>query len=665
MDGAEEHTAGGLAHHLSGGQVGDGHQGLAHQLLRLVELGNAGKNLPVGAGTVVQSEAQQLVALLHIFTGLHLHGPEFIFAEGVEIHAFFGVRLDFDGGLGLGQLFQSSQLLLHVDSGEQGRAGNRSHIRRQHAEFIQAVPIHGRTAQTAADFRSGVRHEGGQQACADPHGFQQIIQNPCQPGFVCLLLCQHPGSVLVDILVGTGDDLEDFRQRILEGKLLHLLLISIPKAGGHSQQLGIQFGVLLLPSRQSLAEVFQRHGNRTGHQIAQIVGKIHIDGVDQQLIGEVAVGAKGEGAQQEEPQGIHAEPLRQNVGIHHIALGLAHLAAVQQQPAVTKYLLGQGQVQAHQHGRPDDGVEPDNLLADEVDIRRPEVLQIVVFVVFKAQSRHVVKQGVNPHIHHMAGVEVHRHAPSETGTGYAQILQTGLDEVVHHLGNPAPGLQKIGVFQQILHPVSVLAEPEEVGLLLGLLNLAAAVGALAVHQLSIRPEGLAGLAVFAHILALVDVAVVVHLLEDLLDGLHMVVVGGADEPVIGDVHQLPQIQHAPLPEDDIVHKLLGSDSGGLGLVLDFLTVLVGAGEELYIVALQPLEPGHGIGGHGAVGVADMELCRGIIDGGGNIVITLAFLAHKKSSCKTGRRRKIKRRPGKTQGRQKLTRYHLASREISD
>ena len=47
------------------------------------------------------------------------------------------------------------------------------------------------------------------------------------------------------------------------------------------------------------------------------------------------------------------------------------------------------------------------------------------------------------------------------------------------------------------------------------------------------------------------------LLEDLLDGVHMVIVGGADEAVVGDVHQLPQIPDAPGAFHDAVHELLG------------------------------------------------------------------------------------------------------------
>ena len=65
--------------------------------------------------------------------------------------------------------------------------------------------------------------------------------------------------------------------------------------------------------------------------------------------------------------------------------------------------------------------------------------------------------------------------------------------------------------------------------------------------------------------------------------------------------------HAPGALDDVVDKLLGGDAGLLGLVLDLLAVLVGAGQEHDVVALQALVAGHGVGGHGAVGVADVQL----------------------------------------------------------
>ena len=62
----------------------------------------------------------------------------------------------------------------------------------------------------------------------------------------------------------------------------------------------------------------------------------------------------------------------------------------------------------------------------------------------------------------------------------------------------------------------------------------------------------------------------------------------------------------------------GVIAGRGGLVLDLLAVLVGAGQEHHVVALQPLVARHGVGGHGAVGVADVQLVRGVVDRRGDI-----------------------------------------------
>ena len=51
-------------------------------------------------------------------------------------------------------------------------------------------------------------------------------------------------------------------------------------------------------------------------------------------------------------------------------------------------------------------------------------------------------------------------------------------------------------------------------------------------------------------------------------------------------------------------------------------MFVGSGEEAHIIALEPLIPGHGVGGYGAVGVADVELVGGVVDGGRDIEFLL-------------------------------------------
>ena len=119
----------------------------------------------------------------------------------------------------------------------------------------------------------------------------------------------------------------------------------------------------------------------------------------------------------------------------------------------------------------------------------------------------------------------------------------------------------------------------------------------------------------ADVLALVDIALLVQLGKDLLAGLHVVVVGGADEAVVADVQQFPQILDGG---HDLVHILLGGHAGIGGLVLDLLAVLVGAGQEHDVVALHALETGQCVAGHGGVAVADVQLIAGVIDGGRDV-----------------------------------------------
>ena len=206
--------------------------------------------------------------------------------------------------------------------------------------------------------------------------------------------------------------------------------------------------------------------------------------------------------------------------------------------------------------------------------------------------------------------------------GVKAILQARIDEVVHHLVDAGTGQQEVGVDQQVAHAVGVLGQAEEVSLFLSIDDRTAAVRAAAVDQLTLGPEALTGGAVLALVGALVDVAVVVHLLEDLLDGLDMVVIRCADEAVVRNIHELPQIEDALFAADDVVDELLRGHARGLGLVLDLLAVLVGAGQEHDVIACQALVARHRVGRYGAVGVADVELVGGIVDGGRDIEFLL-------------------------------------------
>ena len=130
----------------------------------------------------------------------------------------------------------------------------------------------------------------------------------------------------------------------------------------------------------------------------------------------------------EVPHRIHTEQLHQIVGVDHIAQALGHLVALHQQPGVTEHLLGQLLAHAHKENGPINGVETNDVLADQMQIRRPELLILFVVIAIRviAAEGDIVAQGIQPHIGHMAGVKFHGNAPGKAGAGNAQILQTGL-----------------------------------------------------------------------------------------------------------------------------------------------------------------------------------------------------------------------------------------------
>ena len=79
-----EHSVRLQAHHFPGSQVGAGHHGLTHQLLRLIILMNARQNLPGLALAAVQGKAQQLLALGHRVASQNLGRDQLYLTEIVN-----------------------------------------------------------------------------------------------------------------------------------------------------------------------------------------------------------------------------------------------------------------------------------------------------------------------------------------------------------------------------------------------------------------------------------------------------------------------------------------------------------------------------------------------------------------------------------------------------
>ena len=217
--------------------------------------------------------------------------------------------------------------------------------------------------------------------------------------------------------------------------------------------------------RKHAARVLVAHGDGAVDKVAEDVGQIGIDSLAEQLVGQSAVAGKGHLVEQIVSDCVNAEQVDQMVGIDDIAAGFGHFVFAHHQPGVTEYLLGELYAQSHQHNGPVDGVESENILADEVDVGGPVFFELlaVLSVHVKAGECDVVAQCVDPYVDDVTGRKLNGNAPCEGGAGYAQILQAGTDEVVEHFVLSGFGLDELGVILDVFFQHgSVLGELEEV-----------------------------------------------------------------------------------------------------------------------------------------------------------------------------------------------------------
>ena len=80
-------------------------------------------------------------------------------------------------------------------------------------------------------------------------------------------------------------------------------------------------------------------------------------------------------------------------------------------------------------------MEADDIFSDQMQICRPVFFKLlrILSVTVISDSGNVVRQSVQPYIHNMFRIKVHRDPPFERCSGHTQILQSREQEVVHHL----------------------------------------------------------------------------------------------------------------------------------------------------------------------------------------------------------------------------------------
>ena len=162
--------------------------------------------------------------------------------------------------------------------------------------------------------------------------------------------------------------------------------------------------------------------------------------------------------------------------------------------------------------------------------------------------------------------------------------------------------------------VGVFAHAEEIRFLFGRFDFPAAIGAFAVDKLRGGPKRFAGGAVHAFVRPFINISLFVQLFEDLLA--FVVFVGSADEFVVRDVHEIPNIADLFC---DAVDELLGRNARRGGFLFDFLSVLVRARLKAYVIALVAFEARDRVRKDDFVGVPDVRFSGRIGDRRGDVV----------------------------------------------
>ena len=273
----------------------------------------------------------------------------------------------------------------------------------------------------------------------------------------------------------------------------------------------------------------------------------------------------------------------------------------------------------HQKRRPIDRVEAHDVLADDVQRRRPIALELFARGVGIADAGDVIGERVDPHIHDVLVVARHLDAPVEGGARDRQVLQAAAHEAGDFV-QPLLGQHVIRPFVELEQFVGVSREAEEIALLLHPLDRRAGLGreplaVLVELRLVLAVIGLVAHRVPAGIFVEIDVAVLLHRLPDRLRGAVVALFGGVDEVVVRAVEPLHhglEGRHVAVAQRPRAQALARRG------LLHLLAVLVGAGEEIDVVAVEPHEARDGVGGDRLIGVPDMRRPVRVGDRGGDV-----------------------------------------------
>ena len=256
-------------------------------------------------------------------------------------------------------------------------------------------------------------------------------------------------------------------------------------------------------------------------------------------------------------------------------------------------------------------MEAEDVLADQVADVRPEPLTEVFAVACVRERAQVVDEGVYPDIDHLLFVPRDRNAPGLPGAADAEIGEPALDEAPSLVVPESRKHELRLLVVEREQPVLVRRELEEVVLLLDVLGRDPVLGAQAVDEIGLALELLALHAVEPGVDVLVDVAVVVDALQELLHEALVPLVGRPDEEVVLGIDPFRKL--APVFGDS-VDVGLGVEALLLRDAVHLRGVLVGAREEERLLPALAVVPDERVGRDRRVRMPDVRGRVHVVDG---------------------------------------------------
>ncbi len=456
-------------------------------------------------------------------------------------------------------------------------------------------------------FTSRRGHDWQEQHGRDAHRLGHVEQHLAEPAGRLGILGQGPRPGLLDVLVRRAEQPIDRVGAVVQRVDVHRRAIGRERLRGRGGQRSRFAG-----RRDAPAGVALGHAADPAHQVAEVVGQVGVVALLEALPREVAVAAVRHFLHQVQPQRIRAEPIGGLQRIDRRAERLAHLLALEVDPAVAEHLPRQGLARRHQHRRPHDGVEARDVLADDVQAGRPPLGQ-PIRIGAVADRGDVVDERVEPHVDDALRIVRHRDAPGLPGAADRDVLEARFEQA-QDLVAPHVRLQELGMRREVREqPIAIRRQAEEVVRLADPRRLRAMDRTQPVDQVLLRLERLARLAVPALVEALVEIAVGADLLRHRLHGDAMARLRGADEVVERDVEPRPDVAEDGghlVAVDQRIEALLAR------LAVDVQRMLVEPHQEMGLDAAQPLVAGDDVGRDLLVGRAQVGLAVGVVDRGG-------------------------------------------------